>query len=760
MLRLYAWLTCVLCIPILSQAFAATTPLRTQQETLHPTVYEDGGHPNHVYGYAFTPSTDGTIVGVSGRFSGSREIVLIDNTDYQVLGSATVAGTPNVWTDSPLSGAAVTVIGGHSYSVLTRMGASNSGRAIWGIALPFSQSDVHVTHAMQGWSADVDVNSWVVTARAIQGNNLKGLVDVLFVADEVSGDCQSSGDANLQSLTAAESGCTAHESIDASALTRNDNPDKPQYWADFPGVKGTLSAACEQLHDRYWTTGPDGDVYATWHPAARFHPDTGEGCVFGHEHGEDPSTSPVFGYSGGWPPFGYVVKTRSSARVEDHFGHKVTVATFRAGLGNHPQDGGNDSTGENSKAIHDAGFDCHWLSKLHQGSWSLDAFSNHLHEYFLTVSCDGEPLDSTHLDDYKATTRTRFSIKALVPFGEPNKFSACQAGTTVGIGSIKDQNNRDLPAAQATTPIVENSDQINQREFFCFNTADTSKFGRPLDALNQYDLWTQPYSIEGPNDLSLHFQAYYIVKNPARSLNASATRVAWMTDLCEQNQELGFCAQYQQNKSAAGIASALQWHDPLSPFQGALRAVNFKRLAIYQNRIDDPASFCTNTQGKSAQPLSAGELQCPAGMIKQTVAKDFESDPPQSASAGYNLWNRFDISGSLYVYGQTMKYRKKELSGNENPLQPNDYLYTGSDSTGLAPLNTSGFCPANGSYTEVDPARLGNPPNPGFCPLGIGFEKIVDMRDVVRSQHAAEAAAVRINPETGKSFNTGLHAPN
>ena len=299
----------------------------------------------------------------------------MDNESGLILGSTQVTGSENTWTYSPLANGSIQVRQGSIYTVAARMGTDSSGRAIWGISLPFTQSEVSVNSAVQGWSEYPDPAAWVASIRAIPDQNTKGLLDIDFEPDTDTGtaNCLTSRPSYLQSVTASQSGCVVHESID-DRLADNNIGD---YWADFAGVQGTLSAACEDLHDQFWVTGPDSDVYARWHPAAAVHTSTWEGCVFGHEHGDDPSMSPVFDFSGGWPPFGHVDKTKASDRVEDHFGHKITLATYRAGIGNHPQD--TASEGVAPPAIHDAGFDCHWLSKLHQGSYSLDAYPNHLH---------------------------------------------------------------------------------------------------------------------------------------------------------------------------------------------------------------------------------------------------------------------------------------------------------------------------------------------------------------------------------------------
>lgn len=593
----------------------------------------------------------------------------------------------------------------------------------------------------------VGAYQWYVRARDEQGATSTSAVWAFSVAPPPGGDCLQSTSSNLQSVPASDSGCTVHEAIDASAIDRFDDPDKPQYWADFAGVKNTLSPACMALHDRYWTSGPDGDVYATWHPVAVMHPDTGEGCVFGHEHGDDPSQSQVFDYSGGWPPFGYVVKTKSSERVEDHFGHKVTVATFRAGIGNHPNDAFTQAEGA-PKAIYDAGFDCHWLSKIHQGSSSVDAFANHLHEYFLTVSCDNEPLNTLTIDPWKVNARTRFAVRALVPFGYPNRVET-SCGSNVSIWGLRDQSGAPLERAQVETP-TSSDPAPNPRGFLCFNpTVDKFSDGI-VDYLNEYDLWTQPYRIEGPRGLSLNFQAYYITKDPARTLNQNATQVKWTTERCRQYPDLKFCAKYV----SAGQPS--QYSED-SPFRGALRGINFKRLTIYGNHPDDPESFCTNTHGKGPTTTLAPGETCPDGMIEQKIAKDFENDRPPGV-AGQNLWDYMGISGSLFVHGQEMKYRRFELTGAEDPFVPEDYFYVGTHWTGLAPVPASGICPASNTRTEVDPALV-NAYGTGYCPLGIGFEKIVDYRDTVRTRFQTIRNAVGYDDD-GNRYNRGIHPPN
>lgn len=87
--------------------------------------------------------------------------------------------------------------------------------------------------------------------------------------------------------------------------------------------QSSLGTCTPAIHDRYVATGPDGNVYRTWHPqivpidAAD---PTGPACTFAHEHGDDPSTSladpspPLFDYA-----------ARRNGMEEAHEGFKVFV---------------------------------------------------------------------------------------------------------------------------------------------------------------------------------------------------------------------------------------------------------------------------------------------------------------------------------------------------------------------------------------------------------------------------------------------------
>ncbi len=361
-----------------------------------------------------------------------------------------------------------------------------------------------------------------------------------------------------------------------------------------------LSANCVALHDRYWVKAPDGLAYHTWHPSQDTHVNANgstEACAFGHEHGSNPSKSPAFRFSGGWPAFGHVAALQKSTpgldahREEDHTGHKVNVATFRAAFGK-PQDVGT--------VLNDAGFSCHFLSKIHQGSWSGDALVNHLHEYFLTVVCN----DKFEPDATRATTW--FSVKRMAIFGNPNEIiKICpnyQAQSSAGMLNF---DGTVLPAATAVTPTSSGN-----REFQCFNTYLKD---RTPESLEQPELWTGQSTIETGTG-TLFFAPYYVVKNPARLYDAGH-RIKHTIDYCygTDNKRLPY------TYCAGAPATRVAWNDPASPFKGTKRAVNFKEIQIYNQGGN--SEVCTTVFGQFIHRASAA-TPCVAakGEVYQAVS--------------------------------------------------------------------------------------------------------------------------------------------
>lgn len=161
------------------------------------------------------------------------------------------------------------------------------------------------------------------------------------------------------------------------------------------------------LHNRYATRGPGGKLYPGWHSPVVRNPATGRRCTFGHEHGRDPRGSDLYRWAarhlGGGIPFGAASEALdayaaanpgTTTRHEDHVGHKIEwqndVRLLRR---------------TRTDARRPIGVTCDFLTKLHQGSHSPDAFANNAHELIYAVRCD----DGTRL---LTTTFARISLKS------------------------------------------------------------------------------------------------------------------------------------------------------------------------------------------------------------------------------------------------------------------------------------------------------------------------------------------------------------
>lgn len=83
-----------------------------------------------------------------------------------------------------------------------------------------------------------------------------------------------------------------------------------------PSTLGSCSAAA---HDRWVVEGGDGARYRTWHPQV-----DPSGCVYGHEHGDDPALSASAAIAASPVRFGYI--GRRIDHEEAHEGFKVFIA--------------------------------------------------------------------------------------------------------------------------------------------------------------------------------------------------------------------------------------------------------------------------------------------------------------------------------------------------------------------------------------------------------------------------------------------------
>ena len=179
-----------------------------------------------------------------------------------------------------------------------------------------------------------------------------------------------------------------------------------------PGPNETCTQAD---HDRYSVVGPDRKLYPTWHPPV----DPATGCTFGHEHGRDPRGSRLYAQTGDIP-FGYANEQLetwdpSGVRREDHVGHKVEWE--------------NDVPMRFDSDAANQLFDvrCDFLTKLHQGTHSRDAFTNNLHELVYHIAC---------------TDGTEMHITVMAAIGTPGEFErSCDRSVTVQVGPATPANS-------------------------------------------------------------------------------------------------------------------------------------------------------------------------------------------------------------------------------------------------------------------------------------------------------------------------------
>lgn len=144
--------------------------------------------------------------------------------------------------------------------------------------------------------------------------------------------------------------------------------NKSPYTATFPSVNALSLGNCSAaVHDRYTTTGPDGQKYRTWHPVtAPVDPnDASRGaCAFAHEHGDAPHPS------GPLPAFGYTAAVHGMfTEIAAHPGFKVFThyANGNSGLGYPERDYG--------------GLPIDFTVTLHQGSAGRGRLSESLHSF-------------------------------------------------------------------------------------------------------------------------------------------------------------------------------------------------------------------------------------------------------------------------------------------------------------------------------------------------------------------------------------------
>ncbi|MGL4576397.1 MAG: hypothetical protein ACRCV9_16555 [Burkholderiaceae bacterium] len=282
-----------------------------------------------------------------------------------------------------------------------------------------------------------------------------------------------------------------------------------------------------EVHDRYWTYGPDGKVYPTWHPPV----DPFTGCAFGHEHGDDPGTSRL---TNAPMAFGYVNEKlfeldMVNFRDEDHVGHKVLVANnAEFGASGQPN-----------------GVRCDVLLKVHQGTHSRDAFTNNLHEGFYYASC---------------SHGINMRIQALMKFGAPGNTDLFCAGTNVATGTATPPTS---PTGRGQRVVPDSS---------CLSAV----------GINMNETWQIEYMQELPSTSGgivggIDFGIYFRVGNASRFVDtsSSAYNMVRTADACYQQAGTAYSS---PECVALRSRGQIAWNDPRSPWKGNSRDTQLNQL--------------------------------------------------------------------------------------------------------------------------------------------------------------------------------------
>jgi hypothetical protein len=357
------------------------------------------------------------------------------------------------------------------------------------------------------------------------------------------------------------------------------------------GYVPRASECSREIHARYWAYGPDGKVYPTWHPAR-----DASGCSFGHEHGDDPRTSDLYG-TAGWPAFGYTSEVMldhlaaASHRHEDHVGHKVlavnnsNVIQGDNGTSFFPPSGPTIAT-------------CDILLKFHQGTHSPDAFSNNNHELLLNQRCTAT--------NGGQVTAARYA--AMIALGRAGGFSPSECP---GFGG---QFINVKPAVPADSPSDTRSLGRLITEPGCVQAIREGRTHLdplypnpvPFTVSDMDDFWFSDVQVTGPG-LSFRLAPLFYVVNPSRYYDpAQPNQMGRIVDLCYTDLAGGsYCNQVKQVTQQTGQQVA--WDDTRSPFKGTLREFRPGTFAVQNS---GPTTIYTDVYGRNASSAPfAGSIQ-------------------------------------------------------------------------------------------------------------------------------------------------------
>lgn len=364
----------------------------------------------------------------------------------------------------------------------------------------------------------------------------------------------------------------------------------PSFGIWEPGPQDTCS---KKLHDSFSVKGPDGLRYPTWHPPVYTNPRTGKTCTFGHEHGRNPKNSDLFAWvskhmaspkrpNESGIPFGLANRALdvyasanpgTPTRQEDHVGHKVEWENDAILYTTLP-DGSRQQIGVR----------CDFLTKIHQGTHSADAFGNNVHELLYAVRCtDGTELIATK----------------LVAFGAPNQFTrSCDKTTVVSAGTSH--------TFQTGGGVRFIPDRSCADEFVLVPDGSFSQY-----SLGLYENWLSAnYLRTSEGEELAYFDPHFAVFNPSRfASEAPAPSVERTVGLCTETEPNGDSARGGACEPVQALDESISFDDDRSPFDGAHREVYFNQTAVANE--DGPRRWWTDPYGGNAspQPFAGGVCQ-------------------------------------------------------------------------------------------------------------------------------------------------------
>ncbi len=347
----------------------------------------------------------------------------------------------------------------------------------------------------------------------------------------------------------------------------NDGPAQGPSAAYDKWEPGPNDTCTREIHNSYSVVGPDGLLYPTWHPPV----DPASGCIFGHDHGRDPSGSDLYRQVGDIP-FGLALPA-------DHVGYKVEWE--------------NDvsfSFGSNA-ASSLLEVTCDVMVELHQGSHGAGAFRINTHELVFHANC---------------TDKTEVHVTMIAAIGDPGEFvSSCNRDLHIVAGEPPEGapeggGVRLIPERQCIeefllVPEGERSSVSSAvRESWQISDRVRTEDGHTLVSFNPYFQVLHParyFDPTMPNGLRRTVDACFEVEANGDRANA---------DVCEESTD-------------GGNLTSLAFDDPRSVFNGAQRFVDINSINI--SNAEGPKIWYTDKFGKNAQTTPF------EGSIRQVISK-------------------------------------------------------------------------------------------------------------------------------------------